>query len=58
MDRGDTDASGMLVLDVPAGEDWFITEIDDPNGGPTVEAGLTAAFVVIAYVASTDASAS
>lgn len=58
VDRGDTDANGMVVLDIPVEFDYYITEINDPIGGPTVDAGLETAFVVIEYVATAAASTS
>ena len=65
VDSGSTDANGMVTLDAPAGEDYFIYEEDDfnvPFGSETIPAGSASNVRVIEYVdaiaASVSASAS
>ncbi len=59
VDSGFTDANGMVVLDIPADEDYFVIEVTDTgDGSDTIAAGTEANVLAIEYVEDINASAS
>ena len=61
VDSGFTDANGMVTLNAPADEDYFIYEADDfndPFGSQTLPAGAQSNFFVVEYVSDITASPS